>query len=512
VTRTALAALAVVALAGDAAPAPRDASEHGPPRATQPAVRNVVMIVADDHGQDMGAYGTPAIRTPNLDRLAREGTLFRNAFATTASCSPSRSVILSGLHNHRNGMYGLEHAVHHFRSQDDVRGLPVLLEGAGYRTARIGKYHVAPESAFRFQTVLPAANERSPVEMAEAVRAFVSAQRDRPFFLYFATSDPHRSGDPAVGQADAARAPPAAGPLAPDPFGNRPEGYPGVETARYRPQDVVVPPWLPDNAATRAELAEYYQSVSRVDQGVGRLVRVLQDAGVYESTLILYLSDHGAAFPGAKTSVYEPGLRSPLIVRRPTAARRGVRSEAMVSWVDLTPTVLDWAGVQPPTYARVIEVPELAGQTPERHGLHGRSVLGTLDEERPAGWDEVYASHTLHEATMYYPMRVVRGRRWKLIWNLAHGLAFPMASDLWRSAAWQSAARGGPDARYGVRTVRAFLHRPEWELYDLAADPWESRNLAADPRHAAVLAEYKDKLREFQRRTSDPWLVKWIHE
>ena len=500
--RATLAALATLLLRADAV-APRE-------DARQPAPRNVVVIIADDHGQDMGAYGNAAIRTPNLDRLASEGTLFRHAFATTASCSPSRSVILSGLHNHRNGMYGLEHAVHHFRAQDDVRGLPVLLEGAGYRTARIGKYHVAPEAAFRFQTVIPAPSERSPVEMAEAVRAFVSAERGRPFFLYFATSDPHRSGDPAVGQAAAAA--PASGGLTPDPFGNRPRGYPGVEPVRYRPADVVVPPWLPDNAATRAELAEYYQSVSRVDQGVGQLVQVLKEAGAYDNTLVVYLSDHGAAFPGAKTSVYEPGLRAPLVVRRPDAARRGLRSEAMVSWVDLTPTILDWAGVAPPTYRRVIEVPELAGQTPERHGLHGRSFLPVLGEERPAGWDEVYASHTLHEATMYYPMRVVRGRRWKLIWNLAHGLEFPMASDLWRSAAWQSAARAGPQARYGVRTVRAFLRRPEWELYDLAADPWESRNLAGDPRHARVLAEHKEKLRAFQRRTSDPWLVKWIHE
>jgi len=467
------------------------------------------MIVADDHGQDMGAYGNPVIRTPNLDRLAGDGTLFRHAFATSASCSPSRSVILSGLHNHRNGMYGLEHAIHHYRSLEHVRGLPVLLAAAGYRTARIGKYHVAPEGSYRFQTVLPAGNERSPVEMADAVRAFVADRDGRPFFLYFATSDPHRSGDPAVGQRDVAG---DGGMARPDAFGNRPDGYPGVETVRYRPQDVVVPPWLPDDAATRAELAEYYQSVSRVDQGVGRLVQVLKDAGVYDQTLILYLSDHGAAFPGAKTSTYEPGLRAPLIVRHPGARRRGVRSEAMVSWVDLTPTVLDYAGVAPPTYGRVIEVPELQGQTPERHGLHGRSFLGLLEQERPAGWDEVYASHTLHEATMYYPMRVARGRQYKLIWNLAHGLEFPMASDLWRSAAWQSAARQGPDARYGVRSVRAFLHRPEWELYDVAADPYEAHNLAADPRYAAVLAEYQAKLRDFQRRTSDPWLIKWSHQ
>lgn len=495
-----LVALCAVTLLGSAAVS---ASAVAQPRPA--AARNVVLIVADDHGQDLGAYGNPVIRTPNLDRLATEGTLFTRAFATTASCSASRSVLLTGLHNHRTAQYGHEHAIHHFRSFRELKGLPVLLAEAGYRTGRIGKYHVAPEEVYHFQEVY-AANERNPVEMAEKVRPFIGAGGERPFFLYFATSDPHRSGDPSV--AGDAGAGAVLG--VPDAFGNRPQGYAGIEEVTYRPQDVVVPPWLPDNASTRAELAQYYQSISRVDQGVGRLLQVLRDEGVYDNTLIIYLSDHGAAFAGAKTTVYEPGLLAPLIVRHPDAPLRGIRSDAMISWVDITPTIADFAGARAPTYGRPIELAEIRDQIPAQHGFHGRSFLPVLFQQSPTGWDEVNASHTFHEITMYYPMRAVRDRRYKLIWNLADGLSFPFASDLWSSAAWQGVfQREAMDAEYGVRTARQYVHRPEWELYDMRSDPYESTNLADDPRHAGVLKQYQEKIRAFQQRTSDPWLVEW---
>ena len=457
---------------------------------------NIVMIVADDHGLDaLGCYGNPVIKTPHLDALAADGTRFTHAFCTTASCSPSRSVILSGQHNHRNGMYGLQHDDHHFQSFDRVKGLPVLLGEAGYRTARIGKFHVAPESAYAFQTVLsggaandPATIGRSPVAMAERTREFLESQDARPFFLYFASDDPHRANAVLPNGKPTFDTYPQ-----PNSFGNRPAGYPGIDPVRYRAADVRVPAYLPDTPASRAELAEYYQAVSRLDQGVGRLITLLKSAGHYENTVILYLSDNGAAFPGAKTTLYDPGMRLPLIVRAPGRHHPGSIQSAMVSWADLAPTLLD-----------------IAGATVDRTRFDGRSFRAALDGAAVSGWDTVFASHTLHEVTMYYPMRVIRTRQHKLIVNLASELPYPFALDLIKSPTWISATAAGAKL-YGRRTIENFLHRPRLELYNLERDPDEVTNLADSPAHAALQADLLAQLKEFQTTTKDPWFHYWSY-
>ncbi|HXK60244.1 MAG TPA: sulfatase [Acidobacteriota bacterium] len=445
---------------------------------------NIVLVVADDHGADaLGCYGNRTIKTPHLDRLAGDGVRFSHAFCTTASCSPSRSAILTGWHNHANGQYGLQHDFHHFQSFDRVKSLPVLLKNAGYRTARVGKFHVAPEAVYKFDRVLSEgkANDmqalgRNPVEMAEHCRDFISELVDEPFFLYFCTDDPHR-GLPFDSWPG------------PNPFGNREAGYPGVRRIRYAPNDVEVPSFLPDIPECRAELAEYYESVSRVDQGVGRLVQILKDCGKYDNTVIIYISDNGLAFPGAKTTLYEPGMRLPCIVRTPWQKKRGITSDAMISWTDLAPTILDMAGAKP-----------------KEGAFHGRSFRSILDSASADGWDEIYGSHTFHEVTMYYPMRVVRGRRYKLIWNLASALPFPFAWDLKVSSTWRAVMNSGSKV-FGKKSIETFLHRPEFELYDLQEDPDEVNNLAADKGYASILRELQEKLKVFQERTMDPWIA-----
>jgi len=470
-------AMSASALAGSAFVAERtSAAESQRP--------NIVLIVADDHGREaLGCYGNSVIKTPNIDALAAEGVRFTNAFCTTASCSASRSVILSGMYNHANGQYGHQHSYHHFISFENVKSLPVLLSEAGYRTARIGKYHVAPESVYKFDTLLPGGG-RSPVQMAQNCRDFIRG--DKPFFLYFCMDDPHRSGDADVAQEL---------PGKPNRFGNKADGaYPGIEEISYDPKDVSVPSFLPDIPECRAELAQYYQAVSRVDQGVGRLLDVLKEADKYENTLIIYISDNGVAFPGAKTTLYEPGMRLPCIVKRPRGKNKGITCDALINWADLTPTILDFAGA-----------------TPNENTLQGRSFKPVLEQEHPKGWDEVYASHTFHEITMYYPMRVVHQRRYKLIWNIAHGLDYPFASDLWAASTWQATIKNNRKY-YGKRTVEAYLHRPKFELYDLENDPDEIKNLAGDPKHQEILDDLKAKLKAFQKRTNDPWILKWDYE
>jgi N-sulfoglucosamine sulfohydrolase len=226
------------------------------------------------------------------------------------------------------------------------------------------------------------------------------------------------------------------------------------------------------------------------------LIEILKAAGKYENSLIIYISDNGLPFPGAKTTVYEPGLRLPCIVRDPTVERRGVISDAMVSWIDIAPTILDFADVDPP----------------RRPNMHGRSFLHVLDQAKPDGWDEVYASHTFHEITMYYPMRAVRSGRYKLIWNIAHPLPFPFASDLWKAATWQDSLLRGESFMYGKRTIKSFTQRPEFELYDLNTDPNEVTNLASEPKFQQQFTQLRQKLRDFQRRTGDPWELKWDRE
>ena len=464
---------------------------------------NIVLIVADDHGTgDLGCYGNEAVKTPNLDYLASEGIRFNQAHCTSASCSASRSVILTGLYNHANGHFGHQHHFHHFSAFDHVYSLPVLLEElGGYRTGRIGKYHVAPEQVFHFQEIMTA-SQRNPVAMADSCVGFIRENRDNPFFLYFCTADPHRST--VINDL----------PLAPDAFGNVDGGHDEVEETYYSTEDVLVPPYLPESRACREELAQYYQSVARVDYGLGKLFDHLKEAGVWENTIVVYISDNGIAFPGAKTTIYQPGIKLPCLVKNAGGANKGRVSEAMINWADLTPTLLDLAGVLPQAKEKLREryepVKEVIHST-VNESFHGRSFKGVLENPEMEGWKETYASHTFHEITMYYPMRSVITEKYKLIWNIAWQLPYPSASDLWASSTYQVALKSA-GGMYAGRSIEDYVHRPQFELYDLETDPWETRNLAENPAYSDELDTLKKKLYVFQERTNDPWILKWNYE
>jgi N-sulfoglucosamine sulfohydrolase len=443
------------------------------------APKNVVLLIADDLGLQLGCYGDPVARTPHIDALAKSGTRFTHAFASVASCSPSRATILTGLPTHACGQYGLAHATHNQHSFRNVRGLPALLAPAGYRSGVIAKLHVQPKEVFPFDVEMPG-NGRNPVQIAEQAKKFVAECGDRPFFLLVGFTDPHR----------AARG-----------FANDGKYPPEVPAVKFDPTAVPVPYHLPDQPEVRAELAEYYQSVARLDDGVGRVLKVLADAKRLDDTLVIFLSDNGIPFPGAKTTLYDAGVHLPLIVRKP-GQKEGVVNSAMVSWTDIAPTVLEWCGVKPPPAGK---------KNKAAVEIAGRSFLPILEEAEPKGWDVVYGSHQFHEVTMYYPVRMVRTRTHKYLLNLAHPLEYPFASDLWGSAMWQGVLKRG-DSMMGSRSVKAFLHRPKEELYDLSADPNELKNLAGDSTHAKVLEELRGKLAAWREKTDDPWLIKNRHE
>ena len=448
--------------------------------------RNVLLIISDDQGLDMGAYGSKSVKTPNLDKLAATGTLFTQGYATVSSCSPSRSVIFTGLYSHTNGMYGLAHDVHNQHLLDGVQTLPALLKQHGYTTALVGKKHILPSDALPFDQELEPEQSgvRDVAAMAKAAGGFFRQTSGKPFFMAVGFSDPHR---------DSVN------------FGNS-KDWPGVKTCKIDPDKVEVPAHLPNVPAVRKDLAEYYQAVNRLDTGVGLLLQELKASGHDRDTLVIFLSDNGRAFPGAKTNLYDDGIHLPLIVYDPTRPIKGKQNDGMVSWIDIVPTVLDWT-----------ETP-----FPQAYRLPGHSLLPLLEDEHTDDRNRVFASHSFHEINQYYPMRAVRTRQYKYILNLAPELAYPIAGDVASSPSWQGISpygeKVGSKVQYGgkvialnrlnvgPRTYEAYMHRPAEELYDIQADPNELRNLVTDPAFAAILGEMRQTLEDWRRESGDPWL------
>ncbi len=438
---------------------------------TERRFRNILLLIADDHSPIAGCYGNPVIKTPNMDSLAATGTLFEHPFCTTPSCSASRSVVLTGLHNHRNGQFGHAHEPANFHTHRRHQSIPRILQSHGFSTGVIGKLHVNPPEVFPWDFVSPGGPDgaaRDVWGMAQHARQFFTENKDKPFYLHVGFSDPHRSSGPGL-------------------FANH-RGYPNVTKRTYDPADVIVPGFLPDTPEVRTELAEYYEAIDRLDQGVGFLLDALEDSGRAEDTLVIYMSDHGMPFPGAKGSPYDSGLHVPLIIRTPDQSKRGLRSQALVNWTDILPTVIDWAGVDAADYE-----------------THGSSLLPILEQERPAGRDEIFFSHTFHEIVNYFPFRGIRTRRYKYTKPLHPELTMPLPSDLWKSPTWAGVRSRGLD-KMGRRKTQDVLHHAKEELYDIVADPMETNNLTGSSSHAATLKELREKVVNFRRETGDPWL------
>ena len=474
---------AVVAGTGLAAGGPYPAITATSEKSVSGRQRNILLLISDDHGIDqVGCYGNPVIKTPSLDALAGKGVRFTNAFAVAPSCSASRGTILTGLYPHQNGQFGHEHAWHHFSLLDRVETMPGLLSRAGYRTGLIGKLHVGSKSGFSFD-FRPDTKElmgnRDVRRMAEHAAAFFASERDRPFFLLVGYSDPHREDQGMTAMKNV------------ENFSGFANGkkYRDVTPVRYRPEEVEVPGFLPDIPEVREELADQYEAVSRLDAGVGWILEGLRRSGRERDTLVIYLSDNGIPFPGAKTNVYDSGTHVPLIVFSPDLPAGGGVNASMVSTVDLLPSVLEWSGAKAPGYA-----------------LPGRSFLGTLGDADDASRTEVFASHTFHELTMFYPMRSVRTRRFRYVLNLYPELEFPFATDLFVSQTWQGVLQRKVE-HLGKRSTRAYLFRPREELYNLSSDPFESVNLAARAEYAGILLELRDSLKRMRTETDDYWLI-----
>ena len=280
--------------------------------------RNVLMMVADDGGFESAAYGNSHCKTPHLNKLAERSVIFRQAYTSVSSCSPSRSAILTGLPQHQNGMYGLFQSYHHFHSFDAVQSLPWLLNRTeDYWTGIIGKKHVGPDSVYPFAYSFTEENYpvniigRNITLIKELAANFLKEARmkERPFFLYIGFHDPHRCGHDA----------PQYGVFC-EKLG---DGSPGMgyipdwHPTDYGPEDVYVPYFIQDTPVARTDLAAQYRTISRLDQGVGLLLQLLKDYSFDDSTLVVYTSDNGIPFPNGRTNLYDPGMAEPLLISSP---------------------------------------------------------------------------------------------------------------------------------------------------------------------------------------------------
>jgi len=403
---------------------------------------NIVYLHSHDTGRYVSPYGH-AVETPGYQRLAEEGITFRQAFTSAPTCSPSRAGLLTGQSPHTAGMLGLAHRG--FRLHEPTQHLATTLRDHGYATTLAGIQHAHPGDA----TVLGyehayAGQDRDHETVAAnavaAIRSHVASGTDKPFFLDAGFVETHRPF-PEVDQA----------------------------AARY----VRVPAHLPDTPETRLDTARYGASVRLLDAGVGQVLDALDGAGVAQDTLVILTTDHGLAFPGMKCTLTDHGTGVLLIMRGPGGFRGGRVCDALVSQIDLYPTICEVVGIPPPAW------------------LQGTSLMPVVRGDAEEVNDAVFAEVTYHAA--YEPQRAIRTREWLYIERFGdRDLPVLPNCDDGESRDYLL------DHGWAERPVEAT------QLYDNIFDPMQRHNLAGDDACAPVLAELRARLHAWMERTGDP--------
>ena len=401
---------------------------------------NILYIHSHDTGRYVQPYGHQ-IPTPNIQRLADQGLLFRQAYCAAPSCSGSRACLLTGQWAHVNGMTGLAHRG--WTLNDYGRHIVHPLRQAGYWSALIGEQHLSQDPAVLGYDHVVDIGTTQVRGIAPAASQLLRSRPPQPFFLSVGFFETHR-------------------------------GF--FEPSSVRDALYGAPPsHLPDTPETRLDMASFKASARSLDQGVGAVLQALDEQGLADDTLVVFTTDHGLPFPGAKATLTDRGLGVLCILRGPGGFLGGHVTDALVSQVDIYPTLCELAGVQPPA------------------GGHGTSLLPLVRDKQAEVRDELFAELTYHAA--YDPMRAIRTRRHKLIRNFGDRLqpALPNVDD-------------SPSKDLLVRAGWGDRPRPEVELYDLMADPAEMRNLAADPASAELLDQLEGRLDSWMRETGDPLL------
>lgn len=438
--------------------------------AGEPKHPNVVVIIADDMAwDDCGAFGNPKVRTPNLDRLAQGGMRFDRAFVTASSCSPSRSSLITGRYPHNTGAEEL-----HWPLPPGQVTFVEKLKASGYWTAAAGKWHLGDAVKGRFDLVREANPAGFQLGTGKDAKARMTAQgsdaaqsgcdqwvpvlrdrpKDKPFFLWMAALDPHRDYEE------------------------------GIIAQPHRPEDVVVPPYLPDVPAVRKDLALYYDEISRLDRHVGEVLAELDRQGVAGDTLVVFLSDNGRPFSRCKTTLYDSGIRTPLIARWPGHIEPESHCRSLVSTIDIAPTILRLAGIEP-------------GPT-----IQGKDISPLFKDPTAKVRDLIFAERNWHDYAAHG--RAARSERFKYIRNDDLGKPLTPPADAVRSPTFMAMRRLRDERRLAPAQRACFVSpRPAEELYDVDSDPHELHDLARDPKYAGVLADMRRALSEWGRETGD---------
>jgi N-sulfoglucosamine sulfohydrolase len=402
---------------------------------------NIVYLHSHDTGRHIQPYGHQ-VPTPNIQRLADQGLLFRQAFSAAPVCSGSRAALLTGEYSHTNGMLGLAHRG--YRLADYDHHLVHTLRGAGYTSVLIGEQHLSRDPAeIGYDRVVEIDSTHADAvapATAEVLRDGVS----QPFFLSVGFFETHR-----------------------DYF----------EPSSVRDALYSLPPAnLPDTPQTRRDMAAYKASARSLDQGVGAVLNALDEHDLADDTLVILTTDHGLAFPGAKATLTDRGIGVLLIVRGPSGFHGGRVSDALVSQLDLFPTICELAGIERPEWAR------------------GQSLLPLVRKQADEVNDAVFAEITFHAA--YEPQRAIRTRRYKYIRRFENGHDGPVLANIDDSPSKDLLLS------YGL----ADRVQADEELFDLVFDPGEAANLAGDPAHAGILEELRERLQHWMEDTADPLL------
>ena len=426
---------------------------------------NLIVLIADDVGwEEWGCYGHPVVRTPNVDGLARNGRRYTQAFLTASSCSPSRSSIITGRYPHNLG----PGAELHLPVAPNLPWLPSLLRQQGYYTVLVGKNHMSVDFASGKSPFEPRWDlvEKGHVPgnsglESKWVETLQNRPKDKPFFFWLAAADAHRGWDGDLQWNES-----LYGPM-------------------YRPEAVVVPPYLRDDEATRKDLASYYNEITRFDYYVGVLVRALEQEKLLENTLILVLADNGRPFPRAKTRLHDSGMKTGLVAHWPARITQpGVACESLVSSVDITPTLMEAAGGPPIPTAQ------------------GVSFVSTFADPSASVRKHAFSEHNWHDYEAH--ARAVRSEGYLYIRNHRPEKPWQGPADSVGSPSHQSLLAARAAKTLTPAQADVFLSpRPREELYRTAEDPLQLRNLAQEPGHEAVRGRLSKLLDEWMEETAD---------